>query len=53
MYFLFIFQPQNILLTNEEIRQGDIKLIDFGIAKWLEKDLEVREIVGTVDYVGE
>ncbi|PIK62426.1 hypothetical protein BSL78_00626 [Apostichopus japonicus] len=44
-------KPQNILLTNEEIRQGDIKLIDFGIAKWLEKDLEVREIVGTVDYV--
>lgn len=44
-------KPQNILLTNEEIREGDIKLIDFGIAKWLSKDAEVREIVGTVDYV--
>lgn len=44
-------KPQNILLTNEEIRQGDIKLIDFGIAKWLNKEIEVREIVGTVDYV--
>ena len=52
LFFDFSLQPQNILLTKGRPTFGDIKLIDFGIARWLHKEEEVRDIVGTPDYVG-
>nr|CAB3266649.1 serine/threonine-protein kinase 17A-like [Phallusia mammillata] len=42
-------KPQNILLTDE--KDGDIKLVDFGLSKHLSENLEIREILGTPDYV--
>ncbi|CAG2110704.1 unnamed protein product [Medioppia subpectinata] len=42
--------PQNILLTNP-YPSGDVKLCDFGISRILTKGAELREIVGTPDYV--
>ncbi|CAG2122167.1 unnamed protein product, partial [Medioppia subpectinata] len=44
--------PQNILLTNP-YPSGDVKLCDFGISRILTKGAELREIVGTPDYVGQ
>lgn len=43
-------KPQNILLTNC-FPSGDVKLCDFGISRLLTKGAELREIVGTPDYV--
>lgn len=43
-------KPQNLLLTVENSCE-DIKLCDFGISRVLEKGVEVREILGTTDYV--
>lgn len=43
-------KPQNLLLTIENSCE-DIKLCDFGISRVLEKGAEVREIIGTPDYV--
>lgn len=62
LYLLFInsnflilfynsFQPQNLLLT-QPFPNGDVKLCDFGISRVLTKGAEIREIVGTPDYVG-
>ena len=31
----------------------EVKLCDFGIARELRDDVEVREVLGTPDYVGE
>lgn len=44
-------KPQNILLTSKEPSKGDIKLIDFGIARYLNNGEEIRDIQGTPDYV--
>ncbi|XP_013789136.1 calcium-dependent protein kinase 27-like [Limulus polyphemus] len=43
-------KPQNILLTGS-FPQCDIKLCDFGISRLVSEGIEVREIVGTPDYV--
>ncbi|XP_067122791.1 serine/threonine-protein kinase 17A [Centruroides vittatus] len=43
-------KPQNLLLTSA-FPQGNIKLCDFGISRLITKDIEIREIVGTPDYV--
>ncbi|KAF5296672.1 hypothetical protein FQR65_LT10212 [Abscondita terminalis] len=43
-------KPQNLLLTVENSCE-DIKLCDFGISRVLEKGVEVRELIGTPDYV--
>ncbi|KAF5303479.1 hypothetical protein FQA39_LY09942 [Lamprigera yunnana] len=43
-------KPQNLLLTIEN-SCDDIKLCDFGISRVLEKGVEVRELIGTPDYV--
>lgn len=40
-------KPQNILLT----RDNYIKLCDFGISRVVNKMVEVKEIIGTPDYV--
>lgn len=45
-------QPQNILLTGLS-PLGDIKIVDFGLARRLGAVGELREILGTPEYVGE
>lgn len=49
---LFLPQPQNILLTSLS-PLGDIKIVDFGLARKLGAVGELREILGTPEYVGE
>lgn len=49
---LFLPQPQNILLTSLT-PLGDIKIVDFGLARKLGAVGELREILGTPEYVGE
>lgn len=44
-------QPQNILLTSQ-LPPGDIKIVDFGLARRLGAVGELREILGTPEYVG-
>uniref|UniRef100_T1JCX8 non-specific serine/threonine protein kinase n=1 Tax=Strigamia maritima TaxID=126957 RepID=T1JCX8_STRMM len=43
-------KPQNLLLTSA-FPQGDVKLCDFGISRLIQNGLDIREIVGTPDYV--
>lgn len=43
-------KPQNLLLT-KPFPDGDVKICDFGISRILTKGVEIREIVGTPDYV--
>lgn len=51
LYISFLFQPQNILLTSLS-PPGDIKIVDFGLARRLGAVGELREILGTPEYVG-
>ncbi|CAG2057839.1 unnamed protein product, partial [Timema podura] len=44
-------KPQNLLLTGV-YPDCDIKLCDFGISRVIQAGAEVREILGTPDYVG-
>ena len=46
-----LLQPQNLLLTGA-YPDCDIKLCDFGISRFIQSGVEVREILGTPDYVG-
>ncbi|XP_029487153.1 serine/threonine-protein kinase 17B-like isoform X3 [Oncorhynchus nerka] len=45
-------KPQNILLTSLA-PLGDIKIVDFGLARKLGTVGELREILGTPEYVGD
>lgn len=45
-------QPQNILLTSSS-PLGDIKIVDFGLSRMVCSHQELREIMGTPEYVGE
>lgn len=45
-------QPQNILLTSSS-PLGEIKIVDFGLSRVLSSHRELREIMGTPEYVGE
>ena len=47
-----VFQPQNILLTKAP-PMADIKLCDFGFARMVNSGDDIRDIIGTPDYVGE
>lgn len=47
-----LFQPQNILLTSAQ-PLGDIRIVDFGLSRHVDNKSEVREILGTPEYVGE
>lgn len=47
-----LFQPQNILLTSAQ-PLGDIRIVDFGLSRQVDNKSEVREILGTPEYVGE
>ncbi|KAG8192627.1 hypothetical protein JTE90_017191 [Oedothorax gibbosus] len=44
-------KPQNLLLTKPFLEGGEVKLCDFGISRLISKGVEIREIVGTPDYV--
>ncbi len=46
-----MLQPQNLVLTGP-FPNCDIKLCDFGIARHIARGADVREILGTPDYVG-
>ena len=52
MYFVFFVcsQPQNILLT-DTFPNGEVKLCDFGISRLMQEKIEIREIMGTVEYM--
>ncbi|XP_002751407.2 serine/threonine-protein kinase 17A [Callithrix jacchus] len=43
-------KPQNILLTSDS-PLGDIKIVDFGLSRILKNSEELREIMGTPEYV--
>ncbi|XP_054908159.1 serine/threonine kinase 17a like [Poeciliopsis prolifica] len=43
-------KPQNILLTSTK-PLGDIRIVDFGLSRRMDKITEVREILGTPEYV--
>ncbi|XP_068438518.1 serine/threonine-protein kinase 17A [Clinocottus analis] len=43
-------KPQNILLTSSS-PLGDIKIVDFGLSRMLSGHQELREIMGTPEYV--
>lgn len=49
---LFHLQPQNVLLTSAT-PLGDIRIVDFGLSRRMDSITEVREILGTPEYVGE
>lgn len=44
-------KPQNILLTSSA-PLGDVKIVDFGLSRKLSRRQELREIMGTPEYVG-
>lgn len=46
----FLLQPQNLVLT-ADFPNCDVKLCDFGISRYLSEGADVREILGTPDYV--
>eukprot|EP00066_Takifugu_rubripes_P009383 XP_003976285.1 PREDICTED: serine/threonine-protein kinase 17A [Takifugu rubripes] len=43
-------KPQNILLTSSS-PLGDIKIVDFGLSRMVSSQQELREIMGTPEYV--
>ncbi|XP_051994859.1 serine/threonine-protein kinase 17A-like [Xyrauchen texanus] len=43
-------KPQNILLTSAQ-PLGDIRIVDFGLSRRMDSTSEVREILGTPEYV--
>ncbi|XP_075068634.1 serine/threonine-protein kinase 17A [Mixophyes fleayi] len=43
-------KPQNILLTSDR-PLGDIKIVDFGLSRIMNNNEELREIMGTPEYV--
>ncbi|XP_030625690.1 serine/threonine-protein kinase 17A [Chanos chanos] len=43
-------KPQNILLTSDS-PLGDIKIVDFGLSRLVSNNQEIREIMGTPEYV--
>ena len=47
----FRLQPENILCVSMDT--NDIKLVDFGLARNLDSDEEVKSSFGTPDFVGE
>lgn len=49
--FFLSLQPQNLVLMGE-FPDCDVKLCDFEISRVLTPGREVREILGTPDYVG-
>ncbi len=46
------FQPQNIVLMGQ-FPNCEIKLCDLEVARIIQEGENIREIIGTPDYVGE
>ncbi|NXO53649.1 ST17B kinase, partial [Aramus guarauna] len=44
-------KPQNILLSSIN-PLGDVKIVDFGMSRKLENSSELRQIMGTTEYLG-
>ena len=51
-HFCLIFQPQNIVLMGQ-FPNCEIKLCDLEVARVIQEGEDIREIIGTPDYVGE
>ena len=51
IHLFFSFQPQNILLT-EPFPKGTVKICDLGFACLVNTGEDIRDIIGTPDYVG-
>ena len=49
--FFSLFQPQNIVLMGQ-FPNCEIKLCDLEVARVIKEDEDIREIIGTPDYVG-
>jgi len=49
---LILLQPQNLVMMGS-FPDCDVKLCDFEISRVILEGTEVREILGTPDYVGE
>jgi serine/threonine kinase 17 len=45
------FQPQNLVLMSE-FPHGEVKLCDLGISRYIGEGADIRDILGTPDYVG-
>jgi hypothetical protein len=45
------FQPQNLVLMSE-FPHGEVKLCDLGISRYISQGADIRDILGTPDYVG-
>ena len=50
-HLFFLCQPENILCVSMD--SHDIKLVDFGLARHLDTEDEVKSSFGTPDFVGE
>ena len=44
-------QPENIMLLDR--RSQNVKLIDFGLSRYMKPGSELREMMGTPEFVGE
>lgn len=49
----FLFQPENIMLSDKNAEHPEIKIIDFGLAHRFEAGEEYKSLCGTPQYVGE
>lgn len=49
-FYYIINQPQNILLS-DTLPNGNVKLCDFGISRLIDDKYEIKEIIGTEDYM--
>jgi hypothetical protein len=49
---LLFLQPQNLVMM-ADFPDCDVKLCDFEISRVILEGTEIREILGTPDYVGE
>ncbi|XP_061111700.1 death-associated protein kinase 2-like [Conger conger] len=48
----FDLKPENIMLSEKDVPQPNIKIIDFGLAQRLPPGGEYRSIAGTPQYIG-
>lgn len=51
--FLFVLQPENIMLSDKHAPKPDIKIIDFGMAHRFIQGEEYKSLGGTPQYIGE
>ena len=48
--FIYFMQPENIVLKDMESKQ--VKIIDFGTAQDLNKNRNIKAMVGTPEFIG-